>query len=101
LGEHENRLLIDTIADEGSDTPEEAFLRSQELVDIESVMACLSERDATILRRYFGLGDDEALTLQGIGELLGLSKERVRQVKEKALREARKILGEQISTDNT
>ena len=49
LGEHENRLLIDTIADEGSDTPEEAFLRSQELVDIESVMACLSERDATIL----------------------------------------------------
>src|SRR5690606_40961408 len=45
----------------------------------------LSEREAKVLRLYFGLGDTEPLTLEQIGERFGITRERVRQIKERAL----------------
>jgi len=55
--------------------------------EIETILDTLSDRERLIIELYFGLKDDkEPMTLEGIGELLHLSKERVRQIKSKAIR---------------
>ena len=55
------------------------------------VLASLKEREAKILRLYFGLDGEEAMTLEQIGALLGITRERVRQIKEKALSRLRHV----------
>ena len=83
-----NQLLdyLTDVHDRGSDA---------EAIDhalAESIEACfrgLSEREAAILRLYFGLDDPEPLTLEQIGGRLGITRERVRQIKEKALERLR------------
>lgn len=50
---------------------------------------CLSEREKFVITHYFGLGDEDEMTLESIGKLMGLTKERVRQIKERALRKLR------------
>ena len=52
---------------------------------VEDALSTLKEREAKILRLYFGLDDQEPMTLEEIGSLLGITRERVRQIKEKAL----------------
>src|SRR5437773_2625534 len=52
---------------------------------IDEVLATVKEREAKILRLYFGLEGQEPMTLEEIGSLLGITRERVRQIKEKAL----------------
>jgi RNA polymerase primary sigma factor len=58
---------------------------------IEEVLATLKEREAKILRLYFGLDGPEPMTLEEIGTLLGITRERVRQIKEKALSRLRHV----------
>jgi len=55
------------------------------------VLATLKEREAKILRLYFGLEGQEPMTLEEIGSLLGITRERVRQIKEKALARLRHV----------
>ncbi len=55
------------------------------------MLGTLKEREAKILRLYFGLDGDEPMTLEEIGSLLGITRERVRQIKEKALSRLRHI----------
>jgi RNA polymerase primary sigma factor len=56
---------------------------------VEEVLESLDDREAEVLRLYFGLGDEEPLTLEEIGVRFNLTRERVRQIKEKALRRLR------------
>jgi RNA polymerase primary sigma factor len=58
-------------------------------VDIENTLASLSEREAKIIKLYFGLGIERSLTLEEIGEEFKLTRERVRQIKEKAINRLR------------
>jgi RNA polymerase primary sigma factor len=58
---------------------------------IEAALGSLKEREAKILRLYFGLDGSEAMTLEEIGALLGITRERVRQIKEKALARLRHV----------
>ena len=58
---------------------------------IATVLESLGEREAQIIRLYYGIGIEEALTLDEIGERYGLTRERIRQIKEKALRRLRHI----------
>ena len=51
----------------------------------------LTPREAKVLRLYFGLGNTEPLTLEQIGERFGITRERVRQIKEKALSRLRHV----------
>ena len=62
---------------------------SQAELEIEKVLRTLKAREAEIVRLYFGLDGDRPLTLEEIGEYFQLTRERVRQIKEKALRRLR------------
>ena len=68
---------------------EEELLRKKEM---ERAMSGLSEREVYIINCYFGI-NGEPMTLEMIGEDIGLTKERVRQIKESAIRKVRNNLG--------
>jgi RNA polymerase primary sigma factor len=54
--------------------------------EIERVLSTLTEREAEVITLYFGINRERALTLEEIGERFGLTRERVRQIKEKAIK---------------
>jgi len=56
---------------------------------IEEMLSTIKEREARILRYYYGLDSTEPMTLEEIGEVFGVTRERVRQIKEKAIRQLR------------
>ena len=81
----EDNRLLDYLPDQYSPGPEDEAHEHALKQTIEEALATLKEREATILRLYFGLDDQEPMTLEEIGSLLGITRERVRQIKEKAL----------------
>ena len=67
---------------------------------IYGLIDCLTEREQYVVYEYFGLNTKEALTLEEIGKNMGLTKERVRQIKEKALKKLRsEALNNSITSD--
>jgi len=80
------------IEDKNTKRPEELFFNSTETDTIEWLLAAIDERDAEVLRMRFGLRSGEPMTLKEIGETLGLSRERVRQIESEALRRLNYIL---------
>lgn len=81
----ESGQLLDVIPDQLSPGPDEQLYTRALSRSIEAVLATLSEREASVLRLYFGLGEAEPMTLEQIGEQFGVTRERVRQIKEQAL----------------
>jgi len=69
--------------------PEQALLATSLKEDVGSVLAGLSDRDASVLRDRFGIAGRECASLLEIGRKHGLSKERVRQIEKRALRRIR------------
>jgi RNA polymerase primary sigma factor len=88
-GDEPDTEIGDLIEDQ--DTPRPADLVAQKLLNehIAEVLAQLSQREATILRLRFGLEGSEPHTLKEVGEMFGLSRERIRQVEKSALRKLR------------
>ena len=87
----EDNKLMDYLPDEQSPGPDDQTFERALTGSIEQVLATLKEREAKILRLYFGLEGQEAMTLEEIGGLLGITRERVRQIKEKALARLRHV----------
>ncbi|MDE2804497.1 MAG: RNA polymerase sigma factor RpoD/SigA [Gemmatimonadota bacterium] len=85
----EDGRLIDYIPDRVSPGPDEETYEKLLTESLTKTLATLAEREARILRLYFGLGGEEPRSLEEIGELLGVTRERVRQIKEKALAQLR------------
>jgi RNA polymerase primary sigma factor len=84
----ENRLL-DVIENDELPAPDH-FLMSESLkVEINRILSNLSDREAEVIKLYFGLNKEHSLTLEEIGEKFNLTRERVRQIKEKAIRRLR------------
>ena len=81
----DDNRLFDYLPDEYSPGPEDETYQHALENTIEEALATLKEREAQILSLYFGLDDQEPMTLEEIGSLLGITRERVRQIKEKAL----------------
>ncbi len=81
----EEGQLLDYLSDNAAPGPDEELYNRALSRSIEEALATLSEREATVLRLYFGLSDGEPLTLEEIGEQFGITRERVRQIKERAL----------------
>src|SRR6266568_423375 len=80
----EDNKLLDYLPDTTNPGPDDEIFEHALTESIESVLATLKEREARILRLYFGLEGQEPMTLEEIGSLLGITRERVRQIKEKA-----------------
>lgn len=81
----EDTRLMDYLPDQFAESPEGATFDHALQETVEGVLASLEEREAKVLRLYFGLDGQDPMTLEEIGDLLGITRERVRQVKEKAL----------------
>jgi RNA polymerase primary sigma factor len=86
----ENRLL-DYLPDTQNPGPDAETFEHALTQSIEEVLKQLKEREAKILRLYFGLDSPEPMTLEEIGAQLGITRERVRQIKEKALSRLRHV----------
>src|SRR5215216_2145206 len=88
IGKRANALLqeLGRDATHAEQTFEKALTES-----IEEALSHLKERESKILRLYFGLDGSEPMTLEEIGALLGITRERVRQIKEKALSRLRHV----------
>ena len=87
----EDNKLLDYLPDEVSASPDEQTFEKALTQAVEESLASLKEREAKILKLYFGLDGDEPMTLEQIGALLGITRERVRQIKEKALSRLRHV----------
>lgn len=77
--------LGEMIMDERARSPEDEMLENDNLKHVLEQLATMDQREATVLRMRFGLDDNEPRTLKEIGERLGLTRERVRQIETEAL----------------
>lgn len=84
----ENRLL-DVLTNEEIPSPDFTLMSESLKREIERALSTLSEREAEVINLYFGLTNEHSLTLEEIGEKFNLTRERVRQIKEKAIRRLR------------
>ena len=82
--EGEDNSLIDVMVNEDSPNADRGLINESLKTEIDRALALLVPREAEILRKFFGIGVPEK-TLEEIGEELGLTRERVRQIKEKAI----------------
>ena len=81
----DERSLLNTLPDQSLEAPDADVLRESARVQLENALNTLDERELRIIRLYFGLDGNEALTLEEIGDMMNLTRERIRQLKERAL----------------
>ena len=89
FNEGEDNSLLDVLEDQMQQPPDEPMLDDSLNREIEKALATLTPREAEVITLYFGIGRGQPLTLEEIGERFCLTRERVRQIKEKALRRLR------------
>lgn len=87
----ESNNLLEVIENEHQPPPDADLISESLKAEIGSALASLSGREAEILRLYFGLGHHHPQTLEEIGERFNLTRERIRQIKEKALQRLRHV----------
>ncbi len=85
----EDNRLLDVIQNDHLPPPDDDLIDESLRVEIDRALATLTKREAEVVRLYFGLGQEHPLTLEEIGERFNLTRERVRQIKEKAIRRLR------------
>jgi RNA polymerase primary sigma factor len=85
----DDHSLLHILPDSSQQAPDLEVVDESVKDQVRMVLDTLDAREAEVLRLYFGLGDDEAMTLEEIGTRFSLTRERVRQIKEKALRRLR------------
>jgi RNA polymerase primary sigma factor len=78
--------MYDVLSSNDNELPDRDLISDSLRMEIERILTTLSPREADIVRLYFGLNDKHAFSLEEIGEEFGLTRERVRQIKEKAIR---------------
>ena len=96
----DSKTLSEAIKDESSKRPEEEVLNDHEIIQIKDLLNLISPREANILRMRFGLGYDDCMTLKEIGQKLNLTRERVRQIQNEALKKLFLILNKESVGNN-
>jgi RNA polymerase primary sigma factor len=89
FNEDDDNSLLDVLPNDEDTAPDDILMDESLKIDIERALSLLHPREAEITRLYFGIGREHPLTLEEIGQRFGLTRERVRQIKEKALRKLR------------
>lgn len=82
----EENSLLDIIENDQQPSPDNELISESLKQEVKSVLSTLPEREAEVIRLYFGLDGEYSMTLEEIGEKFNLTRERVRQIKEKAIR---------------
>ena len=85
----EDNNLYDVIENNQQTSPDSGLIDDSLRKEIQRILSTLSEREADVVRLYFGLDNKHPLTLEEIGEMFNLTRERVRQIKEKAIKRLR------------
>ena len=89
FSDDEKNSLLDVISDSNVDEPDKELHMSSLEREVRDSLDTLKEREKDVIKMYFGIDREYALTLNEIGEEFGLTRERVRQIKEKAIRRLR------------
>lgn len=89
LVEGEDNSLLDILSDKTGETPDQELVLNSLKQEISRSLSSLTIREADVIVSYFGLNGSETLTLEEIGYKFSLTRERVRQIKEKAIRRLR------------
>lgn len=89
FSQSEDNSLLDVLENEELPAPDNILMSDSLKEEVERALSKLAGREAEVIKLYFGLDADEPLTLEEIGEKFNLTRERVRQIKEKAIRRLR------------
>jgi len=84
-GTDENQVIEDTLQDKNTGMPEDGLVADEECEKVLRLLDEIDQRDANVLRLHYGLNGQKPLTLKEIGEKLGLTRERIRQIQRAAL----------------
>jgi len=85
----EEGSLLDVLSDANESNPEKQLITDSLTQEVQRALATLTKREAEVIGLYFGLNNNNPMTLEEIGEKFNLTRERVRQIKEKATRRLR------------
>ncbi len=85
----EENSLLDVLANDSEETPDQGLMTDSLRREVQRALSTLTQRESDVIALYFGLNGEHALTLEEIGEKFNLTRERVRQIKEKAIRRLR------------
>ncbi|HOB63257.1 MAG TPA: RNA polymerase sigma factor RpoS [Candidatus Competibacteraceae bacterium] len=92
IGKDEDRSLLDAIPDDNNTDPSQLLQDADMNEKLEKWLGQLNDKQRTVVKRRFGLGDQEKATLEQVGNEIGVTRERVRQIQIDALRRLRKIM---------
>ncbi|HEY5823054.1 MAG TPA: RNA polymerase sigma factor RpoD/SigA [Cyclobacteriaceae bacterium] len=85
----EENSLLDVLANDSEETPDQSLMTDSLRREVQRALSTLTQREADVITLYFGLNGEQVMTLEEIGDKFGLTRERVRQIKEKAIRRLR------------
>ena len=83
--------LLDVIPDNHQPSPDDVLINESLRIEIKRALTTLSDREAEVIKLYFGLGRERPLTLEEIGDRFNVSREMVRQIKKKAIQRLRHV----------
>ncbi len=86
ISNEEDNNMYDVIQSDDNPSPDRQLINESLTYEIDRALSTLSPRESKVIKLYFGISMKHPLTLEEIGEELGLTRERVRQIKEKALK---------------
>jgi len=89
VGNDEDSTYLDFLEDTSSDGPDNKVMDDDLNSSIGRMLGDLKVREAKVLKLYYGLGSDQEMTLEEIGQIMGLTRERIRQIKEEAFEKIR------------
>ncbi|GAH67397.1 unnamed protein product, partial [marine sediment metagenome] len=85
----EDNRLLDVLEDKFQPSPDMKLMKDSLKNEVEKALSTLTDREAEVISLYFGINREHSLTLEEIGEKFKLTRERVRQIKEKAIKRLR------------